>query len=218
MTAKKTAKPRSRAKTDSSLKDRIADSALDLAAREGWEAVTLPKMADTTGEPLGAVIAECPTTSRIASTLLDRIDQQVLSKVQAIDETETPRDRLFGILMSRFDALQSHRSGYVAVIHGLLRRPSAILLRAPAMVHSMALMLIASGMEASSPLGMARAHALAAAYALVIRTWLKDDSADMAKTMSALDKNLSRLKKVQSMVLARKPARSSASEDGAEES
>jgi AcrR family transcriptional regulator len=217
MAAKKTAKPKPRAKKDSSLKDRIADCALDLAAREGWEAMTLPRMADAVGEPLGAVIAVFPTTSRIASTLLDRIDQHVLSQVQAVDESETPRDRLFEVLMNRFDALQRHRSGYVALIQGVSRQPSAILLRAPAIVHSMALMLIASGIEASSPLGMARAHALAAAYGLVVRTWLKDDSADMAKTMSALDKNLSRLEKMQSMVLARRPARSSTPEDGAQE-
>ncbi len=163
--------------------------------------------------------------SHRVGSVFDRIDQQVLSQRLHghVDESETPRDRLFGIsddagLMRYKNGV---RSGYVcnsASICGRCVDPRLLLLRAPAVVHSMALMLIASGMEASSPLGVARAHALAAAYALVIRTWLKDDSADMAKTMSALDKNLSRLKKVQSMVLARKPARSSASEDGAEES
>jgi ubiquinone biosynthesis protein COQ9 len=64
----------------------------------------------------------------------------------------------------------------------------------------MALMLIAAGIGAQNAIGVARAHALAIAYASVLRIWLKDDSADMARTMSELDKTLGRLEKIQRMV------------------
>ncbi|NKB46100.1 MAG: hypothetical protein GKS03_17705 [Alphaproteobacteria bacterium] len=206
MVAKKATKTKPRSKSKPSLADQIADAALDMAAREGWASVSLPKMAEAVGEPLGVVLAVYPTKGRIASSLLNRIDQYVLSQVQAIDESETPRDRLFEILMIRFDVLQHHRLGYSALIRGLSRRPPTLLMRAPALVHSMALMLIASGIDANSPLGVARAHALAVAYGTVVRTWLVDDSADMAKTMSALDKVLSRLEKIQSLILDKKPS------------
>jgi len=84
------------------------------------------------------------------------------------------------------------------------RRPLAMLMRVPGLLHSMALMLIASGINASGPCGVARVHALSAAYTMVLRVWIKDDSLDMAQTMSALDKGLDRLEQLQTMFV--KPA------------
>ncbi|MBT4741443.1 MAG: hypothetical protein HN793_11825 [Rhodospirillaceae bacterium] len=216
MATKKTAKAKPGRKSKPDLADRIADAALEFAAREGWASLSVPKVADALSEPLGRVIGVYPTTGRIASALLSRIDEHVLSQVQDIDDSETPRDRLFEILMIRFDALQRHRSGYEALIRGLSRRPASILKRAPALVHSMALMLIASGIDASSPFGMIRAHALTIAYGAVLRTWLADDSDDMAKTMSALDQALDRLERMQSLILDRRPSDNQVNDEDAD--
>lgn len=201
MAAKKATKAKAVSKYKLSLADRILECSVDIAARDGWPALRLRDVADALKEPLGSVIAVYPTTDRVASALLHRIDRQVLAQVTKIDDSETPRDRLFEILMMRFDALQQHRSVFVSLIRDLRRRPFLLLMRAPAVVHSMALMLIASGIEASSPIGMARAHVLAAAYGGMLKTWLSDDSSDLAKTMSAVDKALGRLESMQNMVV-----------------
>jgi ubiquinone biosynthesis protein COQ9 len=187
-------------KAGPSLADRIADMSLEIAAREGWDAVRLDRLGDELGEPFGSVVVVYPTPDRIASTLLRRLDNQVLAQVNRVDDSELPRDRLFEVMMMRFDALQRHRAGYAALISSLSRRPLTAFMRAPSVVHSMALMLIAAGIGAQNPIGVARAHALAIAYASVLRIWLKDDSADMARTMSELDKTLGRLEKIQRMV------------------
>lgn len=200
MAAKKATKAKAARKSQSPIADRIIDANVEIAAEKGWHGVSLAGVAEAIGEPLGAIIAVYPTTDRIASALFHRIDQRVLSQIQSVDESETPRDRLFEILMMRFDVLQEQRTLYVSIIHHMRRRPAALMLRAPAVVHSMALMLIASGVEASSLFGMARAHILAAAYGTLLRTWLKDDSPDMAQTMSAVDKVLNRLESAQRMV------------------
>jgi AcrR family transcriptional regulator len=200
MAAKKATKAKAPRKSQSPIADRIIEASMKIASEQGWQSLTLNQIADTIGEPLGAVIGVYPTTDRIASALFHRIDQQVLSQVDDVDESETARDRLFEILMMRFDALQERRTLYVSIVHHMRRRPAALVLRAPAVVHSMALMLIASGIEASSVIGMARAHVLAAAYGTLLRTWLKDDSPDMAQTMSAVDRVLNRLESAQRMV------------------
>lgn len=200
MAAKKATKEKAGRKSLPLMTDRIIDASVEIAAEKGWQGVSLAGIADAIGEPLGSIIAVYPTTDRIASALFHRVDQSVLSQVQSVDESETPRDRLFEILMMRFDALQEQRALYVSIIHHMRRRPMTLIRRGPAVVHSMALMLIASGVEASSLLGMARAHILAAAYGALLRTWLKDDSPDMAQTMSAVDKVLNRLESAQRMV------------------
>lgn len=201
MAAKKATKTKTTKKSKPSLEDRILDASMDIAARDGWPALQLTDIAAAIGEPLGSVLSVYPTTDRVASAVLHRIDREVLAQITEIDELETPRDRLFETLMMRIDALQRHRSVFMSLIRDMKRRPFSLLMRAPSVVHSMALMLIASGIEASSPVGMARAHVLAVAYGRLLQTWLADDSADLSKTMSALDKTLSKLEAMQSMVL-----------------
>ena len=50
-----------------------------------------------------------------------------------------------------------------------------------------------SGVATDGPLGLIRVKALVALHLWVMRSWLADDSADMAKTMKALDQGLGRL-------------------------
>ncbi len=132
------------------------------------------------------------------------IDQTVLENVSGNDAAESPRDRLFEVMMMRFDALQSHRDGHAALIRHVRKRPAALLVLGPQLLHSMALMLIASGIGTEGLIGALRVKALAAAYGSVMRTWLKDDSKDMAATMSALDKVLGRLESAARMMQRRK--------------
>jgi hypothetical protein len=68
--------------------------------------------------------------------------------------------------------------------------PLGALLSGPGLVRSMAWMLEAAGVGDGSWRGAARAHLLAALYLAVMRVWLNDESADMMKTMAALDRRL----------------------------
>lgn len=194
-TKKKTAKGRGR-----KLADRVADAALLVAGREGWGAVQPARIAAETGVSFGEIIAHYPTSNRIVAVLMRRIDDTVLAQVTNPDDSESPKDRLFEILMLRFDALQASRSGYVEMIRACARKPGTIVLSAPMLLHSMGLMMIACGLNASGLRGMARVHALSVAYASVLRVWVKDESPDLEATMVALDESLGRLERLESMV------------------
>jgi hypothetical protein len=65
-------------------------------------------------------------------------------------------------------------------------------------------------------IGVARAHALAVAYASVLGVWLKDDSSDMSQTMSALDKALGRLEKLVKMASFKPPSRQKKTEQNSD--
>ena len=106
---------------------------------------------------------------------------------------DRPRDRLFDVLMRRFDALKPHRAGLAAVAKemGGIGVGDAIC-GAQRMMRSLAWMLEAAGIGSGGMAGSLRVKGLAVVYAATFSTWLKDDSEDMAKTMAALDKNLDR--------------------------
>ncbi|MBX3498370.1 MAG: TetR/AcrR family transcriptional regulator [Alphaproteobacteria bacterium] len=169
----------------------IVATALRLIAAHGWRDVTLRAIATEAAVPFAELYAIFPTKAAIVGAFLAEIDRQVLAGVEAVpDPDETVRDRLFDTMMRRYDALRPHRDTIAALAEGLARDPLAALALRPALMRSMAVVLEASGLTAEGFVGALRQKSLAALHASVLRTWLHDDSADLGKTMVALDSRL----------------------------
>ena len=129
---------------------------------------------------------------------------------------------LFGgsrvVLMRRFDALDPYKDAVATVAFDQARDPLSALASACQLRRSMALMLEAAGLAAGGARGVLRIKGLALVYLASLRVWLKDESADKARTMAALDKQLRR---AESLVLRlsgrRRPGRAEAQAEGDEE-
>ncbi|MDR3438474.1 TetR/AcrR family transcriptional regulator [Telmatospirillum sp.] len=167
----------------------IVDAALALASEKGWHGVSLADIAARADLSLAELHAECDSKSAILKAFFQRLDDALWSGDLPQAE-ETPRDRLFDVVMRRFDALQPHRAGVQAILTGLASDPWLLLSSGPHLLKTTALMLEVSGISASGPAGRLKVHGLSAIYLAVLRVWLSDDSADMGKTMAALDRFL----------------------------
>ncbi len=175
--------------------DRIIDSALSLAEEKPWPSVSLNEVALKAGCSLAELRQAFPTKPAILNGFLQRIDQEVLSQQETKSE-ESPRDRLFDVMMCRFDTLQEHRLGVTSIAKGLARTPLTNLLSLPQFMNSMAWMLEAAGINSSGLKGALKTKGLALLYGRAFKTWLKDDSEDMASTMAALDRVLDKADKL----------------------
>ena len=173
----------------------IIDAALALARTRAWRTVSLSDIADRAGVSLAQVYAVFPSKAAIVGGFMKRIDQQVLGG-GAVDATEAARDRLFEVLMRRFDALSPHKDAVAAILCGMCAEPAAALAQMPRFQCSMAWMLEAARLPADGLIGLARIEGLALVYANALRVWLADDTPDMAKTMSALDHGLRRAERL----------------------
>jgi AcrR family transcriptional regulator len=172
----------------------IIAAALKLIAERGWRHVTLRGIAIEAAVPFAGLYALFPTKAAIVAGFLTDIDAKVLEGVEMTpDPDETVRDRLFDTMMRRYDALRPHRDAVAALAEGLARDPLAALALRSAMMRSMAVVLEAAGLSAEGFVGALRQKSLAAVHASVLRTWLRDDSADLGKTMVALDGRLKAL-------------------------
>jgi AcrR family transcriptional regulator len=172
----------------------IIAAALELIAKRGWRDVTLRTIATEAAVPFAQLYALFPTKAAIVAAFLADIDRQVLEGVDdADDPDETVRDRLFDTMMRRYDLLRPRREAIAALAEGLARDPLAALALRPAVMRSMAVVLEASGLTAEGLVGALRQKSLAALHVVVLRTWLRDDSADLGKTMVALDSRLKSL-------------------------
>ena len=113
------------------------------------------------------------------------------------DPEETARDRLFDVMMRRYDALKPHRA-YLRQLRQLaLRDPILALSLAAALRRSAAAMLEAAAIPSDGLAGAVQQSGLVALHAAVFRVFQEDETTDLSKTMAALD---SRLKSAENLI------------------
>ena len=170
--------------------EKIIKAALRLAAKQGWTGLALADIAKSARVSLPALSKHFSSKTRILAAYGRRIDAEVLQA--AADETlsgEAARDRLFDVLMLRFDALAPEKAALKRIAADLRRDPLAAAPLARPMLQSMNWMLEAAGIDSSGIAGALRVRGLALVWASAFRVWL-DDGEDQSKTMAELDKRL----------------------------
>jgi AcrR family transcriptional regulator len=190
--------------------DRMTRAALELASERGWHRLSLAEVAARAELPLLDAYRAVPSKTDLLLSLIADTDCVVLAQgVPAPDDP--PRDRLFDVLMRRFDALQARRQGTIAILRDLPSDPLTVLCILPRFARSIGWMLEAAGISSSGLAGTARLQGVALVYLDALRVWIKDDSPDMARTMAALDKGLRRAEQVaHSVPFARRRRRAEA--------
>ncbi len=172
------------------------DAFLGLIADKGYIAVTLHDVADSAGLSLAELYRLYPDKIALAAAFMARIDAEVLAGVprrrqaNGDDSEETARDRLFDVLMRRYDALKPHRLALRAIRRAGTRDPLLALAIGPALRRSMAAMLEAASVSSDGLSGALRQNGLIAIHYAVARVFDRDDTVDLSKTMAALDSRL----------------------------
>src|SRR5207248_2974665 len=103
---------------------------------------------------------------------------------------ERPRDRVFDLLMRRYDALKPYREALEVLGRELPTDPPAALCLGTGLLCSIGWMLEAAGISTDGLRGIVAVKLTTAAYLATARTWVRDDSPDLAPTMAALDRRL----------------------------
>src|SRR5882757_1743441 len=91
--------------------DTIAAAAIRLAGDRGWRNLTLGDIAAEAGVTLSALARCYGSRQEILDGFERMIDRRMLAGAAAGDIDDKPRDRLFDIIMERFDALLPYRDG-----------------------------------------------------------------------------------------------------------
>lgn len=168
------------------------DAALELATLQGWTVTTMADIARQSGVPLDELLRSHPSKMALLAAFMQRIDLAMIAGV-APAEGESARDRLFEVVMRRFDALGPYKGGVRAIARDCLWDPPALACLALGPMHrSLVWMLEAAGLGSEGLRGALRLKGLAVIYGNAFRVWLDDESPDLARTMAALDRSLRR--------------------------
>ena len=171
--------------------DKAIDAFLRLIAEKGYANVSLREVAEAAGLGVAELYRLHPDKAALIAAYMAKIDAEVLAGTpQQSDPEETARDRLFDVMMRRYDALRPHRAALVALRRAGLRDPLLALALGPAVRRSMAAMLEAASLSSDGLNGALRQNGLLAIHYAVSRVFDGDDTGDLSKTMAALDGRL----------------------------
>lgn len=176
--------------TDPDLRRDLARAALTLAAEGRWKERTLVQLAQAAGRPVsdlyGASLWEA------VDCVEEAFDRAIAESETALDPGQSVRDRLFELIMRRFEAMEPHRAAVLAMEQGVDRDPTLLASVHQRHVRCARWVLALAGLEADGMTGQARAQGLGVIIGQARAAWRGDDAGDFAKTMSSLDKNLRR--------------------------
>jgi len=171
-------------------RDKVVNALMALAAEQPFEDVTLSKLAERAGVSLAHIREGYDGRVSVLAEYIRQVDEHVLAGIDPAMAEESPRERLFDVLFARFEAHAPHRQAIRSIVRAARRDPLLALELNRIVATSMGWMLAGAGISSTGARGLVRAQALALVWARVMRVWLHDEDAGLAKTMATLDKRL----------------------------
>lgn len=168
----------------------VIDALMTLLATRDFSDVGLADVAREAGVSLSTLRATYDGKIGIIADYSRRIDQTVLEAGPA--EGEEARDRLFEVMMRRFDALAPYRASLRRLAHSA-RRDIGLACALNRISRSAQMwMLVAAGIHHGGLMGRIAIQGAVLVYAEVLRVWFDDEDPGQARTMAALDRALRR--------------------------
>ena len=178
---------------------------LKLVETQGWIDLSFAEIAEVAGVPIAEAHRIYPSKTAILIGLSRAIDERILTSLAGDPLEGTPKDRLFDIVMRRFDILKSDREAYRRLMRQLPATPDSFAALLCQLRRSLSLTLEAAGISAGGLKGALRLKGLLAIYLAGLRAFSLDESDDLAKTMAEIDKRLGQAEKISEMLHRRKP-------------
>jgi AcrR family transcriptional regulator len=166
---------------------KICAAALRLAAARGWENVTLEQIAKAAKIPLPPLKALFADSNAILPLIVRHISAETFKACDKPDHNAPPHDRLFDVMMARFDRLQQSRKAVLSIAAFARREPRSAVILFQAQIEAMRSTLAFTGFASGKACATLAPLAVWGIHFAAFRAWQHDETLDMSKTMAALD-------------------------------
>lgn len=177
-------------------------AALKLAETEKWDRLALADIAKEAGLSLTDFhgVADKQDLTLAVEPMFDGAMSE-----GSLDSDETARTRLFDVIMMRFEAMEELHDGTMSYLRWRDRSFDGLALRLKARAETAQWALACAGLDGASklPRGVQIA-ALGWAIAQAERAWRQETSADLSRTMAALDAELIKIEERLEWISARR--------------
>jgi AcrR family transcriptional regulator len=180
------------AEASSNKRQAIVDALMDLASRRPWNDIEIKDVAQAANVSLAEFRDLFPSKGAVLGAFSRQIDKQVLEGTTDDLAGEPARERVFDVMMRRFDALAPYRGALRRIFQDLRYDPASLAALNQVSLNSQRFMLAAAGISTEGSLGALKLQGAVLVYAATMRTWLDDDDPTLARTMARLDRELRR--------------------------
>jgi AcrR family transcriptional regulator len=185
---------------DFSKRSKAVRAAFDLAKERRWGDITLADIAQRANLSLSDLRHDFTCKADIIRAFQKEVDAEVLARARPASEVQSARDRLFDVIMTRFEVMQPYKPALRNIADYLCCRPGEAAILLCSSLVSQYWMLAGARAKLDGPGGALRVTGLTAIYGKVFQVWLDDTSPSLDKTMAALDQRLARGERVLSAV------------------
>ena len=108
---------------DFSNRNRAIRAAFELAAERGWDQVSFTEIAERTGLGLADLRRDFTCKTDLLKGFQAEVDAEVLGKMKPAADEQKPRDRLFDLIMTRFEVMAPYKQALERIHEALRCRP-----------------------------------------------------------------------------------------------
>lgn len=182
-------------------------AALTLAAQTRWADLTLKQIADEAGLTLNDFHGLADKTD-LSNALEGHFDKAMSEG--AFETDESPRTRLFDVIMMRFEAMEDTREATKSYLKWRDSSLSGLKTRLSGRAATARWALTCCGLDGGKGLPLpVQIAGLGWAIAAAERAWKQETSPDLTRTMAALDAELIKLEDRADWIKGRRKAKSS---------
>lgn len=172
--------------------DKIIEAAFDLTAEKKWKEITPNDIQERTGLKKHEIARYISDRTDILALYNKRLDSALVKAIGEVDDSIPVKDRLFDVMMERFELMNKDRQALIPIIKSLDPDPVHIVSNMIRLHNSIVFMIELAGLKTSGLTGMVRQKGVKMIYLLTLRKWLEDESEDLSATMACLDQYLNR--------------------------
>ena len=175
----------------------LVKSSFNIIEKSGWNSFSLKKLSDTEKIPINEIKFFFKSEMTIIDEFSKMIDIKVEKSFDYEELTNTSvKDNLFELIMLRLEFMQPYRNALKIIKGSFKSDPLVAKLVAKNVMNSLDFYLELTNAFNDSFLDIFKKKSIFLIYSYIFMIWLEDDSDELSKTMSELDKLLTFSEKI----------------------
>ena len=175
----------------------LVKSSFNLIEKSGWKSFSLQILSETEKIPINEIKIFFKSESTILNEFSKMIDIKVEKSFDYKELTNTSvKDNLFELIMLRLEFMQPYRNALKSIKSSFKSDPLVAKSVAKNVMNSLDFYLELTNAFNDSFLDIFKKKSIFLIYSYIFMIWLEDDSDELSKTMSELDKLLTFSEKI----------------------
>ena len=175
----------------------LVKSSLNIIEKSGWKSFSLQKLSETEKIPINEIKFFFKSEITILAEFSKMIDIKVEKSFDYEELTNTSvKDNLFELIMLRLEFMQPYRNALKSIKNSFKSDPHVAKSVAKNVMNSLDFYLELTNAFNDSFLDIFKKKSIFLIYSYIFMIWLEDDSDELSKTMSELDRLLTFSEKI----------------------